>query len=249
MRIHVVIPAYNERERLAGLVPRTVAAAPGPVWVVDDGSTDGSGDAAAALGARRIRRPVRGGVGAAIRDGYRAALDAGAEIVVVMAGNGKDDPREIPRLTGPIERDKADIVQGSRYRRGGRSVRTPFHRRLGTGLIHPLLLSLICRRRFTDSTNGFRAINARILRDPRMRLDRSWLDRYELEPYLLLRAVRLGYRVIEAPVSKIYPARGEAYTKMTAGPGWWSILRPLVFAGIGWPVGSSNNGRHQRSLS
>ena len=61
----------------------------------------------------------------------------------------------------------------------------------------------------------------------------SWLDRYELEPYLLLKAIRLGYRHCEVPVTKIYPPHEHGYTKMRPVVDWWSILRPVVYLGLG----------------
>ena len=99
--------------------------------------------------------------------------------------------------------------------------------------LNNLLFSLAARHRVSDSTNGFRAIRTSVLRDPRIRLDQPWLDEYELEPYLYVRAIRLGYRTAEVPVTKVYPARRLGQTKMKPIVGWWSILRPLVFLGLG----------------
>src|SRR5262249_14916379 len=97
----------------------------------------------------------------------------------------------------------------------------------------PLLFSLAARRRVTESTNGFRAVHRRILTDGRIDLAQAWLDEYELEPYLYLRTIRLGYRTAEVPVTKIYPPRHLGQTKMKPFSGWWSILRPLVYVGLG----------------
>jgi len=58
-------------------------------------------------------------------------------------------------------------------------------------------------------------------------------DEYELEPYLYLRAIRLGYRTTEVPVTKVYPPKALGQTKMRPVVGWWSILRPLVYVGLG----------------
>jgi dolichol-phosphate mannosyltransferase len=67
--------------------------------------------------------------------------------------------------------------------------------------VHPLLFSVVARRRVTESTNGFRALRTSLLKDPRIALDQSWLDEYELEPYLLFKAIRLGYGFAEVPVT------------------------------------------------
>ena len=91
----------------------------------------------------------------------------------------------------------------------------------------------MARRWVSESTNGFRAIRTRVLADLRIDLDQSWLDEYELEPYLYLRAIRLGYRTTEVPVTKVYPPKAFGQTKMRPVVGWWSILRPLVYVGLG----------------
>lgn len=195
--------------------------------VVDDGSRDGSAEAARAAGAEVLELPVRGGVGAALREGFRALKDR-ADIVVVMAGNDKDEPEEIPRLLAPIVEGRADFVQGSRYAKGGGAAGDmPLYRRLATRL-HPLLFSLATGRRVTESTNGFRAFRVTLLSDSRLDLEQAWLDGYALEPYFYANVIRLGYATCEVPVTKTYPARATGYTKMRPGRDWWQILRPLL---------------------
>jgi dolichol-phosphate mannosyltransferase len=152
--------------------------------------------------------------------------------VVILAGNDKDRPPEIERLLAPIAEHGYDFVQGSRYLEGGEFDQMPFYRLLATRYVHPLLFSLLVGRRFTDTTNGFRAIRLSALADPRIELDQRWLDQYELEPYLFYKMVALGYRVTEVPVTKIYPPHELGYTKMKPITGWWSILRPLVLLGL-----------------
>jgi dolichol-phosphate mannosyltransferase len=109
----------------------------------------------------------------------------------------------------------------------------PGYRVLGTRVVHPTIVSLAARKRVTESTNGFRAFRTALLRDPRVDWRQPWLDRYELEPYLLIKAIRLGYRHMEVPVTKIYPRSEEGYTKMRPFVDWWSIIRPVVYLGLG----------------
>ena len=109
----------------------------------------------------------------------------------------------------------------------------PLYRQLATRYVHPLTFTLITGRKTTDSTNGFRAMRVSMLFDERMNINQSWLDHYELEPYLFYKAIKLGYKVIEVPVKKIYPPKTEGYTKMKPVVGWWSILRPLIFLSLG----------------
>jgi dolichol-phosphate mannosyltransferase len=170
-------------------------------------------------------------VGAALRAGFRWARLRGFDVIVVIAGNTKDAPEEIPSLLDAIA-DGADFVQGSRFLQGGRTGGMPLYRRLATR-VHPVLFSLAARKRVSESTNGFRAFRARLLEDQRIDLDQGWLDEYELEPYLYWKVIRLGYRTAEVAVTKIYPPRSLSYTKMPPVTGWWSILRPVIFLGFG----------------
>ena len=99
--------------------------------------------------------------------------------------------------------------------------------------MHPWLMSFFLRVPITDSTNGFRAIRLSILNDPRINLDQGWLDAYELEPYLMFKAIALQYRFTEVFVTKIYPPKKLGYTKMKPVFGWWSILKPVFYLGLG----------------
>jgi dolichol-phosphate mannosyltransferase len=173
------------------------------------------------------------GVGAALRAGSGQALAGGVDVAVVMAGNNKDSPEEIPLLLDPIAEGRADFVQGSRYLKPNAQFGPmPFYRKIATR-VHPWLFSAVAGRRVSESTNGFRALRCTILGDSRLSLDQAWLDEYELEPYLYLRAIRLGYRTEEVPVTKIYPPRAQGQTKMKPITGWWSMLKPLVYLGLG----------------
>jgi len=226
--------AFNEARKIESVLERfEKLETPVDLAVFDDGSTDETPEVVRSRGHNLVRHERQQGVGAAIRSAFVWAREHGYDVCVIMAGNDKDRPAEIPRLVDPIARGEADLVQGSRYLKGGDFGNMPLYRRVTTQYIHPLLFSLAARRRMTDTTNGFRAVRLTMLDDERMRLDQEWLDRYELEPYLLFTAIRLGYSVVERPVTKIYPPAELGYTKMKPITGWWSILRPIVYLGLG----------------
>ena len=232
MRVLAATFAYNEGEKIRRTLARHPADRSYDLLVHDDGSTDGALDDTAA-GVIVLRNPINQGIGAAMKRVFQYALDGGYDALVIQAGNDKDDPLEIPALLAPLQAGRADFVQGSRYLRGGAFGNMPAYRVFGTRVIHPLIFSLAARKRVTESTNGFRAFRTAILRDPRIDWRQDWLDRYELEPYLMLKAIRLGYRHVEVAVTKIYPSHKLGYTKMRPGVDWWSIIRPVVYLGLG----------------
>jgi dolichol-phosphate mannosyltransferase len=233
LSVAALVPVLDEERKIGDVLRRIPRRCVDRILVIDDGSVDRSAAVARELGATVVGMGRTAGVGAALRAGFASALGSGHDVLVVMAGNNKDAPEEIPLLLDPIAAGQADVVQGSRFlKRGARFGPMPRYRRVATR-IHPFLFSLVARHRVTDSTNGFRAIHSRVLRDPRLDLGQPWLDAYALEPYLYLAAIRLGYRTVEVPVTKIYPPRELGQTKMKPVTGWWSILQPLIYAGLG----------------
>lgn len=232
LRVLAVPVAFNEEKKIGSVLARFQGVEGADLILLDDASTDGTAAVAAKMGVQVLSQPSRCGVGAAIRRAIRYAEERGYEVLVVLAGNDKDRPIEIPRLVAPIANGDADFVQGSRYLKGGSFGNMPLYRQLATRFVHPFLFSLAAGRRITDSTNGFRAIRLACFKDLRINIDQPWLDRYELEPYLFFKFIKLGYRVKEVPVTKIYPPKELGYTKMTPA-GWWSILRPLFLLGLG----------------
>jgi dolichol-phosphate mannosyltransferase len=231
-KVLVTTFAFNEGIKIHTTVERLLAATAHEVLVLDDGSTDGSIEPLRQLPVHVVSNPHNEGIGSAMKKAFDYALTNGYDILVIMAGNNKDDPTEIPRLLQPILEDGCDFVQGSRFLPGGGQGNMPFYRQLATRL-HPLLMSLATRKWVTESTNGFRAFRVSLLRDGRMNWRQAWLDKYELEPYLLYKTITLGYKHTEVPVTKIYPPKSLGYTKMRAFTGWWSILRPVVYLTLG----------------
>ena len=234
LRVLCVAPAWNEGARIARVVERVPREVVETVLVADDGSTDDTGAHARSAGAVVVRHERNRGVGAAIRTGIDYGRTHGFDVVVVVSGGGKSPPEQIPGLLAPIREGRADFVQGSRYLEGGSYVRMPWSRRWGTRA-YTLLFSVLCGRRVTDASSGIRAFRLWIFEDRRLNLWQPWLDRYELEPYLLFKALRSGVRSVEVPIRIEYPSRTDTlpYTKMRAITGWWSIFRPVLLLALG----------------
>src|SRR3989338_3659324 len=187
--------AFNENIKLKSVIERFLKSrvfGKADYLIVDDGSTDGTTDVIQGYQSSNvmtIKHPLRRGVGAAIRTAIKFAIEHRYDVIVIMAGNDKDNPEEIPIVTGPIERENFDLVQGSRYlghnRSGGDM---PAYRKFAVRL-HSFLLSMMTGKRMTDTTNGFRAIRLSLFKDSRINIDQAWLDQYELEPYILFKAI------------------------------------------------------------
>ena len=237
-RILVCPIAFNEHVKIKNTIECFIASSAfGKVeyLVVDDGSTDETTkiiESFSDKGIRTIRHAHQSGVGAAIRTAIKHAIEKNFDVIVIMAGNDKDDPNEIFSIVDPIIKENFDFVQGSRYKDGcGIGGDMPFYRKIATRL-HPILFSFFAKKKTTDSTNGFRAIKLSVFENKEINLEQDWLNAYELEPYLLFKVLTLGYKFKEVLVKKIYPHKKLGYTKMRPFFGWWSILKPIFYLGL-----------------
>jgi hypothetical protein len=200
----VCIPAYEEAENLPAVlveVPGVVAGLPTHVLVIDDGSRDATADVARTRGALVVSHPVNSGQGAALQTGYLVAERLGADVVVTLDADGQHDPGEMERLVGPIVRDEADFVVGSR--RMGDYERESTARDAGITL-YTRLINLLGWTQVSDIANGYRAIRASRLSEIAFTEDQFH------NPELLLGAARAGLRVLDVPVTIRRRASGES---------------------------------------
>jgi glycosyltransferase involved in cell wall biosynthesis len=220
--IAVVVPAFNEADKLAAAV-RSIPGFVDHVIVVDDASVDGTTPLARRLerratagdgrrGLEVLVHEVNRGVGASIATGYSRALALGADVTAVMAGDGQMDPADLPRLLAPVVSGAADYAKGNRFAWPGVWRTMPFHRAAG-GVALSLLTRLASGYwHIFDSQCGYTAASRRALQaiDP-ARL----FARYGYPNDLLARLRTAGARVVDVPVRPVY------------GPAWRSGIRPL----------------------
>ena len=159
-RVLVIIPAHNEAESIADVVHNIRASVKAGIVVIDDGSTDRTGEIALAEGAELLRLPFNLGIGSAMQTGYRFADREGYDIAVQTDGDGQHDASYLTQLIQPVKDGECDLCVGSRYL--SREYRGPLARRLGTAFFSKLL-SLMLRQKVSDATSGFRASNRQLI--------------------------------------------------------------------------------------
>jgi glycosyltransferase involved in cell wall biosynthesis len=199
--VTVLVAAYNEAPVIARVVSAARRALPeGEVLVVDDGSTDGTDRAAADAGARVLRLDANLGKGAAIR---RGLPEVHGDVIVLIDGDGQDDPAEIPRLLEALRPD-VDLVVGSRFigtfEPGAITPLNDFGNRFLTSVLNRLFGT-----RLTDTQAGFKAVRTDTLR----RVDLH-AHRFDIEVDLLLGVLSAGGRIVEVPVRRAPRPHGSS---------------------------------------
>jgi len=239
MRSVAIIPVFREAGKVGRVLERFEPGSVDQICLVLDNPDDQiTSEIEESIGRSKvpvsiIKNPERKGIGYAIREGYEYALSHNFNLIIVMAGNGKDDPREIRRLTEPIIRGDYDYVQGSRFLPGGRREKTPLLRGIFSRSF-PFFWTLLTGVHCTEVTNGFRAYKASILQDSRIDVWQPWLDGYELEYYLHYKALTLRYRFTERPVTKTYSHVGRrGYSHISPFRDWWQIVGPMFLLRLG----------------
>ena len=196
MKVCVLIPAYNEETTIYNVV-RAALRKVCSVVVVDDGSSDKTGEEARRGGAVVLAHSGNRGKGAALKTGFEFALEERYDGVLVMDGDGQHDPGDIDMFLEKALHTDAGIIMGNRME----DTRDMSMIRFLTNKLTSMVISRIARQRIPDSQCGFRFIRSTVLRD--MELE-TW--RFETESEMLIAASRKGYRIESARVSTIYGA-------------------------------------------
>ncbi|MBF2028578.1 MAG: glycosyltransferase family 2 protein [Oscillatoriales cyanobacterium C42_A2020_001] len=238
-RFCIGIPIINEGERIRKQLQQMHDLGLhdlADIVIADGGSIDGSTDRdrLVPVGVRTLlTKTGKGKLSAQLRMFFAYALLEGYEGMVIIDGNNKDGVEAIPHFLVALEQGW-DYVQGSRYIPGGVEKNTPLARKLAVVLLHAPVISLAAGFRYTDTTNGFRAVSRQFLLDPRLQPFRHVFETYNLHYYLSVMAPKLGYRVKELPVSRVYPAQGPTPSKIKGLKGELHILSLLFKTALGF---------------
>lgn len=229
-RYAVIIPVWNEGQIIVDQLQRMRdAGIQADVILCDGGSSDGSTgkERLELLGVRTLLVTDQIGLGTALRLGFGYALDQGYDGVVTLDGNGKDGVESIPEFEARLS-NGYDFVQGSRFMVGGKNRNTPLDRYLGIRFLIAPLIRIASGFRYTDPTNGFKGMSRKFLLDSRVQPLRPIFQEFNLQFYLNYTAARLGFKVTEIPVSRIYPKGARTPTKIVGVRKKLLLLRQLL---------------------
>jgi glycosyltransferase involved in cell wall biosynthesis len=210
----VVVPAYDEEATVAAVVasvPATMAGLETKVVVVDDGSSDATGQRARAAGALVCRLTPNQGQGAALRAGYALAVEHGARFIATLDADGQWDAADLPALVAVASSGQADLVTGTR-----RGVPDPERRSLrGLGVVvFSAAFRVLTGTSISDPANGLRVMTAEVA--ARVRLDQAQFQASEL----LVSAYGRGFRLAEVPVNHHPRQAGVSKKGRNLSYGW-----------------------------
>jgi dolichol-phosphate mannosyltransferase len=232
MKTILILPTYNETDNLPRMIQEIFVHLPSAqVMVVDDNSPDGTGTLAEKISAENpgkilvVHRKKKEGLGKAYMEGFRRALDAGADLVIHMDCDFSHPPEVLPQLVSALE--KYDFVLGSRYIPGGGTQNWPLKRRLLSrmgNLYARTILGLPVR----DLTGGFKGFRSRVLKH----LLQYPIDSqgYNFQIEVTLRAIRSGFSYTEIPF--IFPERELGESKMSGGIIWEAFRKTFALRKI-----------------
>lgn len=207
--ITVILPAYNEELSIGSIALLTRFYA-NNVIVVDDGSADRTAEIARNAGAQVIVHETNTGKGGALKTGFKAAVDQGADIIVTMDSDGQHNPADIPKLIAPIIEGNADVVNGSRYL-NDLEKNTPIYRRVGQTILDKVT-NINSGIELTDSQSGFRAFAASTTGV--FRFDAQGMG---IESEMLADAGKAGLRIREVEIGVRYDVDGSTLNPIRHG--------------------------------
>ena len=186
MKAVALIPALNAERTLPAIVAEARRQLE-PVVVIDDGSSDRTGDMARAAGATVLRHEVNRGKGAALKTGFAWALQNGYEGVITLDADGQHLPSEIPKFLAA----SGDLIIGGR----AHLFQHMLPRRRNANRFSAWCISKCAGVHVPDSQSGFRFYSASLLRAVQLRA-----DGFDMESEVIVRAGRRGFRIVTIPI-------------------------------------------------
>lgn len=205
-KVIALIPAYNE-EQMIGKAIDSVSKYVDAVIVVDDGSTDETGKIAEKRGVLVVHHDTNQGLGRAIRDGMKAAVIAGSDIIVIFDADLQYDACEIPQLVSPIRKGEADLVLGSRL--SGQIEYMPIVKLWGNR-IFTKITGWLAGVPVTDAQTGFRAFTKNVA------VNLNISSSYTYTQEMIIRSAKKGFRIKEIPT--VFRKRISGRSRLISSP-------------------------------
>jgi len=217
MKILIIVPAFNEEKNLPLVVEDLTknCEIPKDIVVVDDASTDSTASVAKSLGLKVLRLPVNLGIGGAVQTGFKYAVSQGYDVAIQFDGDGQHQAAYIANLIDSFEKDRVDLVMGSRFIEKT-DYQSPVARRVGMWLFSSVY-GLLTGRRIYDTTSGFRLYGRELMK---------YFCRYYPTDFpdmpALLAASRRGFKISEVSVQMKHREHGVSSTGF-----WKSVWYPF----------------------
>ncbi len=194
MKNCVLIPSYNEARNI-GVITKELKSRGLAVYVVDDGSIDGTADIARGRGALVIAHDKNQGKGASLIDGFGRILKDGFDAVLVMDGDGQHATDDVDNFFKKMAETGADIVIGNRMLD---TVSMPAIRKF-TNRIMSRAISKMCGHEIPDTQCGFKLIKKNVLESIKFEF-----SNFEIESEIILKAARMGFKIESVPIKTVY---------------------------------------------
>ena len=231
MNIVIGIPAYNEENKIAGIITK-LKKITDTIIVCNDGSSDLTGEIAAELGAIVINHEKNKGYGSAIRSIFLKARELKFDNLLTFDADGQHRIEDVKSVLKPIENEQADIVIGSRFL-SKKSDEMPNYRKMGIKLITKVT-NLSITEKLTDSQSGFRAYSKEVL-EKIVPTDEGM----GVSTEILIKASKLDFKIAEVPIEVLYTGDTSTHDPVSHGTSviistlkFMSIHNPLKFYGI-----------------
>jgi len=213
LNILALIPAYNEEIAIQAVVRETMKYL--PALVADDGSTDATMELSREAGAMIVQNENNLGKGAALRNGFRYALENDYQAVLILDADGQHDPHEIPLFLDSYRENKSNLIIGMRD-----FTQMPFTRRLANSL-GGVLVNRLTRETIHDNQSGYRLIDAKVMN---LLLDSQEMG-FEFEVDMIFACLYAGLSIDWVPIKTIYANEESHISPLSHITNYFRILR------------------------
>lgn len=236
-KIIAAIPAYNEERHIEEIVTKTLQYVD-EVIVVDDGSTDRTGERAERAGADLVTHRQNRGYGGALKSCLEKGREQGADVLVLLDADGQHLPDEVLKVARPVAEGRADIVIGSRFLNNHNDV--PRYRKFGIDVI-TWLFNAMSSVKVSDAQSGFRAYSKKAL-DMLLPLEEEGMS---ISMEIIIKARKLGLRMCEVPITCLYIEGSSTYNPVVHGV---SVAMSTVLQRVRY-MGVNGNGNGAEDVS